>query len=204
MAKVRNAVRDTAEFGAAGEQFLEFEGAVLVEPVRMAGDQPRRSADGQVRRDGRGGLAAGAQGLQVAADGAIAAAIAHGADLGAEPDGVRASLVPALVQVAEVGLDAVPALAGAGGQILGGGRVGVAEDRLAVQAQCLRDSGYSNSLVIQGMHCCVALAALDGAQTFYLHRDPFRRPCQSPPLVLPAVGQRTTLQLPLQPRDLGI
>ncbi len=83
----------------------------------MAGQQSCRLADGQLLGHGRRGLAAGAQGLQEAAEGALATVVAQAADLPAEPDGVGAPFIPALMQVAEVGLDPVLTLAGAGGQV---------------------------------------------------------------------------------------
>jgi hypothetical protein len=87
-AKVRTHVTTLSSSGQRASKFPESGGAVLVEVVGMAGQQSCRLADGRFLGHGRRGPAAGAEGLRVAADGALAAVTAHAADLPAEPDGV--------------------------------------------------------------------------------------------------------------------
>jgi hypothetical protein len=64
------------QFGAASQQVLEPERCILIQAVRIASDQASGLADRQLVDDRGGGLPAGAQGLQVAADAAFAAAVA--------------------------------------------------------------------------------------------------------------------------------
>ena len=123
------------EFLAVGGDLRE-RGTVVVGEVAGRGEDPAGHLPGRRRRRwrwrGHGGVLAQRGGEP--AQGAQAAAVAAGAQLGVQPLGAAAALLPALPQVSLVRtVRARLGQAGAGDQLIRGRGRGVAADRLALE-----------------------------------------------------------------------
>ena len=101
------------------------------------------------RREGRG-VGAGAQWLEVAVDGAPAAAVAQGGDLGVQYGGVVAAFGPPSVQVGLVAVQDGGPGHGPGHRLVSGGGLGEAAAGLAVHAQFAGDRAQAQAAGGQG------------------------------------------------------
>src|ERR1700722_4587430 len=151
-----------AEVGAGGGGAGEAGLAVVVEAGGV-GEDPA----GDVAGSGRGGgggreRAVAAEGPQVAADRAVAAAVAEGPCLGVQGGGAAAALVPAPGEVGFVGVEggraAAPGAEGGGGDLVGARGAGVEADGGAGQPGVPGDRGGRVALGEQLPDLLVAFA----------------------------------------------